>query len=247
MSFDPDSILEILDRCCDSFAFPMLDNGYVYLAATRLSLFRSSADWALAIEIFGFSPRAGLPDTHIRTFASRLHDRNTPGDYVTEEAYQNYLINSPHDEYRSFYPIEEGPWQDEANGELVAEGAREVLVRGRAVPLPGPAEYAARGIDLEAAPRVHVFELCRYLADIAREQVLLTARERRVSIQPEMEQLLQLEEWSHPDVVDPDERPSGSEAFQQIARVLATGGPRHYRPTRPPNTHWRNWPEGGRL
>ena len=53
-------ILEVLDAACDSFAFPMLDNGYVYLAATRLSLFRSAADWAMVIEVFGFSPRAGL-------------------------------------------------------------------------------------------------------------------------------------------------------------------------------------------
>jgi len=38
--FDPEEILSILDDCCDAFTFPMLDNGYVYLAATRLSLYR---------------------------------------------------------------------------------------------------------------------------------------------------------------------------------------------------------------
>lgn len=48
-------ILAVLDRCCDACTFPMLDNGYVYLAATRLSLFRSKADWAMVIEVFGFS------------------------------------------------------------------------------------------------------------------------------------------------------------------------------------------------
>jgi len=69
-------ILAILDQCCDAFTFPMLDNGYVYLAATRLALFRSPDDWAMTIEVFGFSPRAGLPDTHIHTFASSLHNRN---------------------------------------------------------------------------------------------------------------------------------------------------------------------------
>jgi hypothetical protein len=62
----------------------MLDNGYVYLAATRLSLYRSATDWAIVIEVFGFSPRAGLPDTHIYTFASRLHDRDPPEGYFTD-------------------------------------------------------------------------------------------------------------------------------------------------------------------
>lgn len=61
-------ILEALDDRPSAFYFPMLDNGYIYLAATRLSLFRSSRDWAITIEVFGYSPRAGIPDTSIYTF-----------------------------------------------------------------------------------------------------------------------------------------------------------------------------------
>jgi hypothetical protein len=74
----------------------MLDNGYVYLAATRLSLFRSTTDWALVIEVFGFSPRAGVPDLNVSTFASTLTDRKQPTDYVSIEAFENYLRNNPH-------------------------------------------------------------------------------------------------------------------------------------------------------
>lgn len=112
--------------------------------------------------------------------------------------------------------------------------------------LPRVEEYARHGIELEQAPRVQVFELCRYLAKIARENVLATESERRVSVFPEMEQLLQLEEWHHPDLVE-GQRPGDSETFQQLAEVLATGDVSRYRPSRPPNTHWRNWPGGGRL
>jgi hypothetical protein len=109
MSFVPERILSILDRCCEAFTFPMLDNGYVYLAATRLSLHRSTTNWGMVIEVFGFSPRAGLPDTHIDTFADRLHHRNPPERYVTREAYELYLANHPHNESRFVFPIEEGP------------------------------------------------------------------------------------------------------------------------------------------
>jgi hypothetical protein len=42
---DSAAILRILDDASRAFAFPCLDNGYVYLAATRLSLFRSPDDW----------------------------------------------------------------------------------------------------------------------------------------------------------------------------------------------------------
>jgi hypothetical protein len=247
MPFDPEEILAILDRCCDAFAFPMLDNGYVYLAATRLSLYRSATDWAMAIEVFGFSPRAGLPDTHIQTFASQLHDRDPPEGYVNRQAYERYLANNPHNEYRSVFPVHEGAWQDAEEMEFVAPRANAVVVRDQAIALPSVADYGRHGIELEQAPRVQVFELCRFLADIAREQVLATPKERRVSVLPEMAQILQLEEWHHPNVVDEEERPSGSETFQHIARVLASGDVRLYQPSQPPNTHWRNWPEGGRL
>src|SRR5262245_18662744 len=98
MQHTPDQILSILDRCCDAFTFPMLDNVYVYLAATRLSLFRSAQDWAMVIEVFGFSPRSGLPDTHIRTFASSLINRKSARDYVSQDAYNAYLANHPNDE-----------------------------------------------------------------------------------------------------------------------------------------------------
>ena len=81
MPIEADHILSVLDRCCDAFTFPMLDNGYVYLAATRLSLYRTAADWAMVIEVFGYSPRAWLPDTHIYTFASTLCNRDVPKEY----------------------------------------------------------------------------------------------------------------------------------------------------------------------
>jgi len=56
-------------------------------------------------------------------------------------------------------------------------------------------EYAQRGVAVENPPRVRVFELCRFLADVARDSVLATANERRVSVLPDMTQILQLEEW----------------------------------------------------
>jgi hypothetical protein len=130
---------------------------------------------------------------------------------------------------------------------VIGEDAKEFVLRGQKRPIPSVIEYAGRGISLERSPRVQVFEFCRLLADIARDSVLATVEERRASILPEMEQILQLEEWHHPDVVDESERPSGSETFQQLAMVLATGDTESYRPSLSPNTHWRNWPDGGSL
>jgi hypothetical protein len=246
MSFDPHHILSILDRCCAAYTFPMLDNGYVYLACTRLTLHRLPANWAMVIELFGFSPRAWLPNTQIYTFAELLHARDPPERYASQGAYERYLASNPHYDARFAFPIDEGPWQDAENGEAVAPEATEIIVRGQTLPLPSSDEYSRHGIDLERAPQVQIFELCRLLAAIARESVLATPQERCVSLPPEMTQILQLEEWHHPDVVT-GERPNSSETFRQLARILATGDASLYRPSRQSNTHWRNWPNGGQL
>ena len=80
------------------------------------------------------------------------------------------------------FPLDEGEWQDAEDSEIVAEGASEIVVRGQALPLPAPDEYADHGIELERPPRVQVFELCRFLGDVARDQVLATPQERRVNM-----------------------------------------------------------------
>jgi hypothetical protein len=244
MKHNAGQILAILDRCCDAFTFPMLDNGYVYLAATRLSLFRSSEDWAMVIEVFGFSPRSGLPDTHIHTFASNIHNRRSLQDYVSQEAHEHYLANNPNNESHFVHPIEEGDWLD---GELVADGATLLTLRGRSIAMPSRAAYQSAGVVLQAPPRVELFELCRVLAHEARDAVLATPRECRINVPAELQLLLTLDEWAHPDFVDDTERPSGSTTFQQLARVLVSGDINEYHPAEAPNTHWSNWPEGGTL
>lgn len=246
MNWHPQDILAALDKCAEQFTFPMLDNGYVYPAATRLSLYRSPDDWSMVIEIFGFSPRSGLPDVHIYTFASRLVRAKSVNDYVSRQAYEKYLANNEHNESTFIYPIEEGGWLDTEDSELLAAGASTVMVRGQPMDAPPLREYGAHGIALQDPPHVYVFEFCRLLAASAREKVLATADERRKCIPPDLVQIMQLEEWDHPDLGS-GELPSSSSTFKSLAEILAHGNVAGYRPSGEPNTHWKNWPEGGTL
>jgi hypothetical protein len=244
MKHTADQILSILDRCCEAFTFPMLDNGYVYLAATRLSLFRSPQDWAMVIEVFGYSPRSGLPDTLIHTFAGTIDNRKSARDFVSQEAYERHLANNPNNAFHAVFPIDEGDW---LGGELVAGGATGLTLRGRSIAMPDPAAYERAGVLLRDPPHMQVFELCRVLAHEARDAVLATPDERRLNVPESLRHLLTLDEWAHPDVVDESQRPSGSATFQELARVLVTGNVDEYRPTQAPNTHWSHWPSGGTL
>ncbi|HEX5063924.1 MAG TPA: hypothetical protein VFV99_31310 [Kofleriaceae bacterium] len=237
-------ILGVLDAESQSFSFPMLDNGYVYPAAARLSLYRSDLDWAVVIEIFGYSPRAGVPTLDIGTFGSRLANRKPASNYVTEEAHRNYLRAHPHDEHCFLYPIDDGPWIDE---ELVTDDPDgELTLRGQARRLPSRAALQGVGIELADPNRIHIFELCRYLAVEYRDGVLATPSERCVNVVPGTQLILQLEDWHHPDLVK-SQWPSHVESFRQLAEVLATGDTSRYQPSLPPNTHWKHWPDGGTL
>ena len=225
----------------------MLDNGYIYLAATRLSAFRSSEDWAMVIEVFGFSPREGLPSTSICTFGSSLRGRRTPEHFMSRKAYDLYVENNPSNEFDAVFPIEPGIWIDEDDPETVKPGTDELILRDEVFQLPAPDDYLRLGVELEDPPRVQVFELCRGLAHLARDKVLASPGERRINVPDQMESVLTLDEWSHPNVVDEAARPSGSDTFRQLARVLVSGDASLYRPSEAPNTHWSHWPEGGTL
>lgn len=242
-----EQILAILDACCNSFTFPMLDNGYVYPAAARMSAHRSSADWALVIETFGFSPREGFPSLTVQTFGSRICNRKSPASCIAAEAHLRYLAANPYNEFRSEYPFDGSDWLDPDSDELIVETPAKAILRGKIFETPPLRAYAAAGIELVASPRVHTFEFCRIAAELRRDDVLATSEERRFNLPQDFTQLLVLDAWNHPNVVLDIERPSRAETFQQVAKVLVTGDSAHYRPTISPNTHWSNWPEGGIL
>jgi len=240
-----DSILSILDEGSRAFVFPMLDNGYVYLAASRMALFRSPGDWAITFEIFGYSPRTGMPDLNVTTFGSAVRPVKTVADFASDEAYRAFLANNENWQQEFFHPIEDQEWID-GDGDDVDPAAAHLILRGAEVPLPSRDDYARAGIALADPARVQIADMSRALAFTHRNAVLATNAERRACLPEDMTQLLLLDDWQHPDVCDPEALPSGSEAFRQLADVLVSQDTALYRPG-PGNTHWSNWPDGGML
>jgi hypothetical protein len=112
------------------------------------------------------------------------------------------------------------------------------------VDVPSRDTLASHGIVLDDPLPIRVWEVCRDLADTHRGLVLGTPDERRVNVPHELEELLVLDEWRHPDLLR-DEKPSTAAAFIALAEVLTSGDVTRYAPTEPPNTHWSHWPEGG--
>lgn len=239
------SALRVLDECAEVYSFPMLDNGYVYLAASRSTVYHGDGDWALVIEVFGFSPRAGAPDLAVHTFGSNLRNRKPNNDFVSNKAHENYLKNNRYNEFKTFFPIGgDDTWVNpEDNETVMPDGAFQL--RDQVYKLPDLAAYLQHGIKLEGATPC-VYELCRYLSSAEREKVLATDFERRYNVPDHLAEIISLDDWRHPDLAN-GEKPSEVETFRQLSKVLETGNAAHYKPTTEANTHWKHWPDSGLL
>jgi Family of unknown function (DUF7003) len=228
---------EILDQLdVAEFAFPMLDNGYVHPADTRLSIYRDDANWMMIIEVLGaYSPRVSGYDSFqncLHLFGSNLHRR--PG--------------TSNDDF--LYPVRgcpEDPLFEDEYEWFVKPGASCVMLRGEKIKIDLSLDaLAARGIILVEPPRIDPAAVLRALLPEHRLLLLASEAELKQRNPSNLPLWLRLDEWHHPDLAA-NERPSQCETFQMLADAITSGDEKRYRPTRAPNTHWRNWPEGVTL
>lgn len=236
-------ILKQLDDCSEEYAFPMLDNGYVYTADSRLSIYRDNSRWALLIEVIGYNHKPG--DFHEGTENTLYFFGNClecePGlDEV------NFLRRTAEGDAATF--VQSKDTFDTLNPE-----ATFVLVQGKPLPIAHDREfYTSRGVELEEPPYIFAWEFLRGFVPEHRELFLASDEEIRERIPKDLPLLLRLEEWYHgdpnwPDNHDGQQKPSEIETFQMIAKMIESGDVRDYCPSNKPNNHWKNWPEGGKA
>ncbi|MEU4151217.1 hypothetical protein [Streptomyces sp. NPDC026659] len=212
------AILAQFDRCADDAVFPDPDNGYYQPVDARMSLFHGAGSWAMVVELLGYVPRARRLTDVLHVFGNCLTS-GEPG--FGDDDFLDRVENIP-------------DLTENGDGRTWRGGGC-VRVRGRDLPL---AEPAAAGTPL--------VDVLRSLVPTARPLFLADDRELRARLPADLPLVLQLDAWTHPTDLG-DTLPGDHETFRRIAEVLATGDPRHYRPTTPPNTHWSSWPDAGTL
>ncbi len=233
-AYTQSEILSQLDACAEEYTFPMLDNGYVYLADVRLSAYRTERYWALIIEVLGSNYRAGGVFNDLYCFGNCF--TQNPG--LASEGILAVMDDV------SNYPIfaEEDHWD-------VCKEKGVLRVRDKLIPYDVSIEkLLERGIgeDKWDSDGVTITELVRSLVPEHRTSLLATEEDLRQRLPFGLPLVLRLDEWHHPDLVE-GELPSGNQAFQMIADALVSGDPSYYKPTQSPNTHWSNWLESGTL
>jgi hypothetical protein len=228
-------ILKQLDNCAKDFGFPMLDNGYVYLADTRMSVFASQRNWAIIIEVLGYNPRAW----------------KTGGFDNCLYCFGNFLSCKIGMENSNFlFPISDGISASlftEDEPEVINPLAKDVKVRENLIPITTDLDdYARNGIILESPSSIRAFEFLRLLTITHRDLLLATKAELRERLIGDIPLMLQVNEWNHPDIVS-GKKPSENETFILIAKMIDKLDINIYRPSKTPNTHWSNWKDSGTL
>jgi hypothetical protein len=238
-----DGILRILDASAEAYVFPMLDNGYVYLAAARLSCFCGKEGWAVVVEVFGYSPRAGIPTTAIISVGEGLIENESADDFVTPEAFEAFRKANPFWRQDFVEPFKGDDWIDKDRRETMRPDIATIDLLSKSV--AAPSLSLLEKIDAEGGigEPFHLANVARALAAWHRKDVF--CGDVRARVPEHWTHLLQLDEWRHPDLVM-GECPSAIPTFQSIAKVIAQRDSCVY-VTEEPNTHWSNWPEGGTL
>lgn len=230
-----EEILNQLDQCNSEYTFPMLDNGNVYPAGTKLTAYRDDKRWVLIIEVIGFSYRGGGHNG----ISNCLHVYGNCLNYQPGTQNENFIYLTDDSTDCETFDNEEFFYlnPDCSNFLLRNEITRTIHDRNK---------YFSHNIILQDEERINAFEFLRILDKLYHEKLVATEKEIRERIPADIRKILELHEWYHPDVVNGD-LPSQNETFRQIAKVLETGSPDFYMPTHAPNTHWMNWPDGGTL
>lgn len=227
-------VLNQLDQCNSEYTFPMLDNGYVYPAGTKLSVYRDDKRWVIIIEVIGFNYRSGGHDG----VSNCLHVYGNCLTYPPGTRNENFLSLTDHaNDCNTF---------DDEDFYLNPKCSHFVL-RNEVLPIIHDRQkYNSLGINLEDETRISAFEFLRLLDALYHDKLVATETEIRERIPVDIPKIMEMHDWFHPDVVN-GELPSENETFKQIALIIKTGNIDYYRPTHEPNTNWRNWPDGGTL
>lgn len=228
-------VLNQLDQCNSEYTFPMLDNGYVYLAGTKLSAYRDDNRWVIIIEVIGFNYRGGGHNgisncLHIYgnclTYPSGIRNENFL--YLTDNA--NDCNTFDDEEYFYLNPK-----------------CSNFKLRNEILPvIHDKQKYRSLGIELEDKTKISAFEFLRLLNTLHHDKLIANEDEILKRIPIDIPKIIELNEWFHPNIVN-GELPSENETFKQIALTLETGNIDCYKPTHKPNTNWKNWPDGGTL
>jgi len=230
-NYSHQEILEQLDDGAMEDTFPILDHPYIRPFNSKLTAYRDNQRWVIIIEVVGMRVQSGKHDS-IHNYVHVLGNclPNDPDVYVIEHFTED---------------SEEGPTF--TIEEELSPNVSTMLLRGKKIPINHNLDYYdAIGIKLSNPPKIKLWECMRGLVPEYGDLFFAPEVEIRELIPNDLPLFVTVKEWNHPDIYS-EEIPSENETFILLAKSLEQGDKQLFQPTKKPNNHWSNWPEGGTL
>ncbi|MGF1676970.1 MAG: hypothetical protein ACFCUV_25295 [Rivularia sp. (in: cyanobacteria)] len=218
-SFTIEDILNCLDKAASSLDFPGFDNINYDMVTARLTGFRNDEDWALTIEqiVSWYSFNGVEAVLMIHAFGSRI------------------LINEP---FVTYFPVKYPLGELKIDDEEIPESL-SVIIREEQFIINS--SQVQRNLHLSDYID---FDLMVHLVNKYRSNLLATETEFRGIVPAELSQIIQLDNWHHPDVYNPNSEfsvPSRTKSMQMIAQVLVSGNSELYKSSEDDNVDWEKW------
>lgn len=230
---------EVLNQLDDESSFekenfPKFGESFRYIDS-RMSVYGNNENWGLIIESIEVNPQDIGHRRNLNIFFSYGNNLIKPIELNNDHFIS---ITSNGDDGPVF-----GDYSDTKYDYLLPV-VKTIRIRDHLVSMPDiNSIYNTKGINSVIKDNIEPENILRVLTPEYREHFFLTEEEKQKEFKELLPKLLQLEEWRHPVSFDDGtrEKPSECETFQLIAKVIENCDPSLYRPTEPPNTHWKNW------
>lgn len=256
-AYDENEILDAFDRAASRYRFIILDGGKGRPGDVRITIYRDPTRWVMVqedLEFYNVCPgHEDIVDSIIKIGnCVQVSNARTGTDSdelrVTSDGHGPPAFLPPHS-----LAVNPEVQSIRIRGKLVPVDLSDEALTRRCIPRPEGGWFNYRDhvtgeiVRKWAPPKLGGYHLLWSLLPEHREDLLATEDEKLRRLPVDLPKFTQLEKWHHPEFLIERSSPSDSETFRLLAKAIAAGDLGEYRPTLPPNTHWRNWMDHDRV
>lgn len=223
-----------------------LENGYCYLAGSKIHVYGDSNNWAVVFEQNGYHTRQGTVNLDLIYIGNCI-------DYIIEEYPDRNYISNQHTitliESSELNRIQNKNGNEMENFELIDFETKQIKIRNKTLAFNNNHEdYKKLGIsirDYDNPNNLIGFEdIVRYIQETEPNILKAEEFEIRKHIPKNLEKIMTLNDFHYASSFEDNLSPSKQETYQMIAKVICKLDANEWKPTKKANNNWRNWESG---
>ncbi len=223
-----------------------LENGYCYVASSRIHLYADSTRWAIVFETAGYETRsfdAEITLNYIGNCIDYPIDKYPERSYITNSS-RIILI-----EGAEFERIENKEGSDSETFELIDQNIKEIKIRDKYVSFDNNYKnYEKTGIEIRDYDNpknlIDFKNFVRFLNETDPVSINATEDEILKHIPKDLPKLMTIDKFHFVSAYEKTNPPSNQETYKLIAKILTTRDTTNWKPTQKSNNHWKNWDSG---